>query len=76
MEFKDREKRKYNEMTEKEKLINLKPLNAYETLDKDIQNKMIPGYMTVQERENYRRFNRKGIGKNDLLNTNISSILS
>jgi hypothetical protein len=33
-------------MSEKEKLINSKPLNAYENLETDIHNKMLPGYST------------------------------
>lgn len=43
-DFKDREKRKFNEMSEKEKQLNLKPLMAYETMDAESYNKMLPGY--------------------------------
>ena len=50
-------------MTDKEKLINSQPLTAYELMDTDTHNKMLPGYTKVpEERDNYRRFNRKGAG--------------
>jgi hypothetical protein len=67
VDFKEREKRRWNEMSEKEKLINSKPLNAYETLDKDTHNLMLPGYQTTEERDNYRRYNKKGINRTALL---------
>lgn len=47
-------------MTDWEKAINLKPLNAYECLDYDLHNKMLPGFNKTEDRENFRRFNRKG----------------
>jgi hypothetical protein len=43
----------------------MKPLHAFETLDKDPHNKMLPGYLTTEEKDNYRRYNKKGITKNN-----------
>lgn len=62
-DFKDRERRKFNEMTDKERLINMKPLNAYENMESNTNNKMLPGFSTVEEKDDYRRFHRKGISK-------------
>ena len=60
-DFKDREKRKYNEMSDREKLINTKSINAYEIMDNDIHNRLLPGYSKQEERDNFKRFRRKGI---------------
>ena len=58
-EFKDREKRKYNEMSEKERMLNQQPLKAYETMELDPHSKILMGYSTHEERDNYRRFNKR-----------------
>jgi hypothetical protein len=42
-DFKERELKKYNEMSEKERLLNTKPLAAYENMQNDINSKLIPG---------------------------------
>jgi hypothetical protein len=70
-EFKDREKRKFNEMTEREKQLNSKPLNALETMDIDIHNRLLPGYSKPEDKQNYRRFVKRGIspGKLGMLHT-------
>ena len=62
-DFKDRELKKYNEMSERERQINMKPLQAYENLQPEVPVKQIPGFSKHDEmdRENYRRFNRKGL---------------
>ena len=60
-EFKERELKKFNEMTDKERILNMKPLIAYETMQNDINVKQIPGFLKNEERDNYRRYNRKGI---------------
>jgi hypothetical protein len=54
-------------MSDKEKEINMKPLQAFETLDKDPHNKMLPGYLTTEEKDNYRRYHKKGINKSNVL---------
>jgi hypothetical protein len=50
-------------MSDRERQLNLKPLIAYESLQRDIQVKQIPGFNKhdEMERENFRRFNRKGL---------------
>lgn len=60
-EFKDRELRKYNEMSDKEKALNTKPLQAYETMDPSVPIRSIPGIQKLDDKEDYRRYARKGI---------------
>lgn len=48
-------------MSEKEKAMNLKPLVAYETMKNDIQARYIPGFEKMQDKDNFRRYNRKGV---------------
>lgn len=67
-DHKERELKMFNEMSEREKALNNKPLAAYETMQNDIYTKNIPGFnkSVERERDNYRRYNRKGI-QNTLL---------
>lgn len=53
----------YNEMSDREKRLNLGPLAAYETMKADIVTKNIPGFEKREtlEKDNFRRFNRKGL---------------
>lgn len=53
----------YNEMSDREKRLNLGPLSAYETMKADIVTKNIPGFEKREtlEKDNFRRFNRKGL---------------
>ncbi len=55
-------------MSEREKAINAKPLGAYQTMQNDIKAKYIPGFEKHEEldKDNFRRFNRKGISPNIL----------
>lgn len=39
--------RRWNEMSDREKQINKKPLNAYEAMESDTHNKMLPGFKTL-----------------------------
>jgi len=43
-EFKERQNKMWNEMSDREMAINMKPLMAYENMDRDIGNKMVPGF--------------------------------
>eukprot|EP00347_Sterkiella_histriomuscorum_P014310 403361362 len=70
-DHKDRELKKYNEMSDREKQLNIRPLAAYETMTGDINTKNIPGFERNQDKDNYRRFNRKGIPQALLNGQNI-----
>ena len=73
-QFKDREKRKYNEMSEREKLINLKPLYAFESMENgNAYNSMLPGYNKFEIKDNYRRFHKKGFNQNVLGNHGVDA---
>ena len=56
-EFKERELKKFNEMSEKERMLNIKPLIAYENMTNDA-NVKLPGFLKPEERENFRRYAR------------------
>ena len=56
-EFKERELKKFNEMSEKERMLNIKPLIAYENMTNDA-NVKLPGFFKPEERENFRRYAR------------------
>jgi hypothetical protein len=58
-EFKERELKKFNEMSDKEKALNAKPLVAYEVMKNDINTRLIPGFdkHTELEKDNFRRYN-------------------
>ncbi|CDW75955.1 UNKNOWN [Stylonychia lemnae] len=60
-DFKDRELKKYNEMSDRERQLNIKPLVAYENMQSDIYVKQLPGFDRNNDKDNYRRYNRKGI---------------
>jgi hypothetical protein len=60
-DFKERELKKYNEMSERERMINFKPLVAYESMQPDINVRQIPGFGKTDDKDNFRRYNRKGI---------------
>lgn len=53
-------------MTEKEKMINLKPLIAYEAMENDAYNKLLPGYDKKEEKDNYRRYNKRDYSNSEL----------
>lgn len=48
-------------MTDLEKVLNTKPLGAYETMKGDIYTKNIPGFEKFQDKDHFRRYNRRGI---------------
>lgn len=48
-------------MSEKEKQLNLRPLIAYEAMQGEVTVKQIPGFQKPDEKDNYRRYNKKGI---------------
>jgi hypothetical protein len=48
-------------MFERERMINFKPLVAYESMQPDIHVKQIPGFNQTDEKNNSRRYNRKGM---------------
>lgn len=50
-------------MSDREKQMNIRPLVAFETMQGDINTKNIPGFDRGQDKDNYRRFNRKGISQ-------------
>ncbi len=46
-------------MDERTKAINLKPLQAFEAMDVQTSNRMLPGFESKEDKDNYRRFSKK-----------------
>ena len=55
--------KKFNEMSERERQINMKPLMAYETLQAEVAARNLPGFNKGDEHEkdSYGRFKRRGM---------------
>jgi hypothetical protein len=60
---KDKKARMWNEMSDKERELNVNPLQAFETMERSIGHSYLPGYKrdTTKERTNFARFNRKAL---------------
>ena len=52
-------------MSDREKALNQKPLNAFESMKNDIETRLIPGFEKRNDldKDNFRRFNKKGIAQ-------------
>lgn len=58
-EFKERQNKMWNEMSDREMAINMKPLMAYENMDRDIGNKMVPGFNQEIAKQSHGRYQKK-----------------
>lgn len=60
-EEKDKKNKMWNEMSDAEKMYNLRSLQAYEQMDHQTGNKMLPGFEDDpwKNKMNHARFNRE-----------------
>ena len=58
-DHKEKELKQWNEMDERTMAINMRPLQAFEAMDTQTGNRMLPGFQTKEEKDNFRRFTKK-----------------